>query len=205
MSWMITLFDKQIEILDAVAATLNLLRASNLYQGIAFSSVPSRYQSALEAIHRTGKMFERMPSTYSNKGEEDLRDHILVSLSSLTGAVTGESFNKTGKTDILYQLNGSNELIAECKFWGGEVVFLSTLDQLLKYLTSRDRQVAVVLFVRNKDFTSVARDIPLYAARHPNYVRHISNVDGTWQNYEFTLPGDAGCKIQVAILLYHTP
>lgn len=205
MRWMIALFDKQIEILDAVAATLNLLRMSNVYRGVAFSSIPSRYHSALEAIHRTGKMFERVPSTYSNKGEEDLRDHILVSLSSLTGSITGESFNKAGKTDILYQVNGSNELIAECKFWGGEKVFLSTLDQILRYLTSRDRQVAVVLFVRNKDFTSVAREIPLYAANHPNYVRHISNVDDTWQSYEFNLPGDAGCKIQVAILLYHTP
>lgn len=205
MQWMVELFDKQIEILDAVAETLNLLRLSKVYKGVAFSSVPNRYQSALEAIHRTGKMFERMPSTYSNKGEEDLRDHILVSLSSLTGSITGESFNKAGKTDILYQVNGSNELIAECKFWAGEQVFLSTLNQLLRYLTSRDRQVAVILFVRNKDFTSVARDIPLYAANHPNYLNHICNVDETWQNYEFNLSVDAGCKIKVAILLYHIP
>jgi hypothetical protein len=204
MSWMIELFDKQIEMLDAVAATLDLLRLSNVYQGIAASSVQSPYQLALNAIHRTGKMFERVPSTYSSKGEEDLRDHLLVSLASLKGASTGESFNKAGKTDILYQVNGSNELIAECKFWGGEKGFLATLDQLLRYLTSRDRQVAVILFVRNKDFTSVTNDIPQYAAKHPNYVRHLNDVDATWQNYEFNLPVDAGCKIQVAIQLYHT-
>ncbi len=203
MSSMFALFAKQIDILDAVASTLNILRGSNLYRGIAFNFAPSPYQSALEAIHRTGKMFERFPSTYGNKGEEDLRDHILVSLSALTGAITGESFNKTGKTDILYQVNGSNVLVAECKFWGGEKIFLATIDQLLRYLTSRDRQVAVILFVRNKDFTSVTNDVPTYVSKHPNYVRHLYDTDQTWKNYEFSLPGDPGCKLSIAIMLYH--
>lgn len=95
-----------------------------------------------------------MPSIYKDKGEEDLRDHIIMTLDPNFeyGSVTGETFNKTGKTDIQLRHDSSVVFIAECKFWTGEKGFLRTIDQLLNYLTWRDTKTSVIMFVRQKDF-----------------------------------------------------
>ena len=116
----------------------------------------STYNDILQLIHDVGKEFERLPSLYAGKEEEHLRDHFLMMLEpNFEGAATGETFNKTGKTDILLRHEGSNVFIGECKFWKGEKSFLSTIDQLLGYLTWRDSKAAVIMFVPNKDFTNV--------------------------------------------------
>ena len=58
------------------------------------------YYEILKLIHSVGKMFESLPSLYANKEEEHLRDHFLMMLQpSFEGSATGETFNKTGKTD----------------------------------------------------------------------------------------------------------
>ena len=58
----------------------------------------SVYHDILQTIHGIGKEFERLPATYSGKGEEALRDHILLVLAPQSdGSVTSETFNKTGK------------------------------------------------------------------------------------------------------------
>jgi hypothetical protein len=73
-----------------------------------------------------------MPSTYKNKGEEELRDHILLLLEpNFEGSATGETFNKSGKTDILLRYDGKNVFIGECKFWKGVRLFLILLTNYL--------------------------------------------------------------------------
>jgi len=70
------------------------------------------YHQILKLIHDVGKQFERLPSTYSAKGEEQLRDHILLLLEpNFEGSATGETFNKIGKTDILLRHDGNNVLL----------------------------------------------------------------------------------------------
>ena len=98
------------------------------------------YQKILKIINDIGKNFERLPSVYSDKHEEDLRDHILMTLDPNFeyGNASGETFNKKGKTDIRLSYDSSVVFIAECKFWSGEKGFLETIDQLLGYLTWRD-------------------------------------------------------------------
>ena len=99
----------------------------------------STYQDILQTIHDLGKQFERLPAIYSGKDEEALRDHILFYLEpSFEGSATGETFNKTGKTDILIRHESSNAFIAECKFWRRQKAYLDTITQLLGYLTWRD-------------------------------------------------------------------
>ena len=78
----------------------------------------SVYNDILQTIHDVGKTFERLPSTYRDKDEEALRDHLLLYLEPrYEGSATGETFNSTGKTDILIRHENSNVFIAECKFW----------------------------------------------------------------------------------------
>lgn len=164
------------------------------------------YNDILKIINDMGKEFERKPAVYANKGEEALRDHFLVLLEpNFDGSATGETFNKSGKTDILLRYNGGNVFVGECKFWRGEKVFLSTIDQLLGYLTWRDSKTSVIMFVENKDFTSVIETVQKSIQTHENFIKFVDQKDESWFNYIFHLNGDKNKEIKVAVMLYHLP
>lgn len=162
------------------------------------------YNDILKIINDMGKEFERKPSVYSDKGEEDLRDHFLMLLEPhFDGSATGETFNKTGKTDILLRYDGGNVFVGECKFWTGAKGFLGTIDQLLGYLTWRDSKTSVIMFVRNKDFTNVIETAKQSIQTHKNFIKFVNQKDESWFNYIFHLNGDTNKEIKVAIMLYH--
>ncbi|MGI9279262.1 MAG: hypothetical protein ACR2PX_06480 [Endozoicomonas sp.] len=164
------------------------------------------YQDILKMIHDVGKEFERLPSLYSGKEEEHLRDHFLMMLEpNFDGSATGETFNKKGKTDILLRYESSNVFIGECKFWRGQKSFLSTISQLLNYLTWRDSKAAVIMFVQNKEFSSVIDTAKSCISEHQNYIRKTSESDETWLNYEFHINGDRNRIVKLAVMLYHIP
>lgn len=166
----------------------------------------STYIDILKLIHDVGKEFERLPSLYAGKEEEHLRDHFLMMLEpNFEGSATGETFNKTGKTDILLRHESSNVFIGECKFWKGEKSFLSTISQLLGYLTWRDSKAAVIMFVPNKDFSSVVETARKASTKHTNFLKYVDENEETWFNYEFHLDGDRNRVVKVAVMLYHTP
>lgn len=164
------------------------------------------YVEILKLIHDVGKEFERLPSLYAGKEEEHLRDHFLMMLEpNFEGSATGETFNKTGKTDILLRHDGSNVFIGECKFWKGEKSYLATISQLLGYLTWRDSKAAVIMFVPNKDFTSVIVTAKEASTKHTNFLKYVDEKDETWFNYEFHLDGDRNRVVKLAVMLYHIP
>ncbi len=164
------------------------------------------YVEILKLIHDVGKEFERLPSLYAGKEEEHLRDHFLMMLEpNFEGSATGETFNKTGKTDILLRHEGSNVFIGECKFWKGEKSYLATISQLLGYLTWRDSKAAVIMFVPNKDFTSVIVTAKESSPKHTNFLKYVDEKDETWFNYEFHLDGDRNRVVKLAVMLYHIP
>jgi hypothetical protein len=164
------------------------------------------YTEILQTIHDVGKQFERMPSTYSGKDEESLRDHILLMLEPrFEGSATGETFNKTGKTDILLRHEGSNIFVGECKFWTGKKGFLETIDQILKYLTWRDSKTAVIMFVRNKEISPVLETVHTEISQHPCHDSFIKQVDGSWSEYNFHLPDDPSRSVKLAVLIFHIP
>lgn len=207
---MISLFDEQIGLLYPIKQTIEALKSTDLYKwesGTQQSTIyATEYSKILECVHSIGKMFERLPDTYRDKGEESLRDHILVCLgAAIIGSATGETFNKRGKTDILVRGATSNEFIGECKFWRGKEVYFSTIDQLLTYLSWRDTNAAVILFVPNQDFSSVIQKIRTYTAEHPSFLRAVSERDETWQNYQFKMNGDPSRVVNIAIMAYHIP
>lgn len=164
------------------------------------------YNDILQIIHDMGKEFERKSSVYSGKEEEHLRDHLLMMLEpNFEGSATGETFNKTGKTDILLRYENSNVFIGECKFWGGKKVFLDTITQLLGYLTWRDSKAAVIIFVRNKDFSSVIETVRSTIDSHPNFLGFVNEKDDSWLNYRFHINGDKNREVKLAVMLYHLP
>jgi len=164
------------------------------------------YDDILQTIHDMGKVFERHPNTYRDKDEEALRDHLILQLEPrFEGSTTGETFNKSGKTDILIRHEKKNVFVAECKFWSGESGHLETIDQLLSYLTWRDSKTAIVYFVTRKDFTSVLNKIVACSKKHKCHVRHVGTREESWYSFEFHLPGDLDRKVYVAILAFHLP
>lgn len=168
----------------------------------------SIYNDILQRIHDLGKVFERYPSTYGDKDEETLRDHFLLHLQPLyayEGSATGETFNKKGKTDILISYRNSHVFVAECKFWRGEKHYLGQLTQLMNYLTWRDSKAAAIVFVKNKDFSSVLETTKNATPKHPHFLDFVSEKDETWFNYSFHTNGDANRKMWLAVLLFHFP
>lgn len=165
------------------------------------------YKKILKIINDIGKNFERMPSVYKDKGEEDLRDHILMTLDPNFefGSASGETFNKKGKTDIQLRYDSSVVFIAECKFWSGPKNYLSTIDQLLGYLTWRDNKASVILFVKQKDFTSILSKIEAETIKHSNYLSTVGKTDENWFNYRFHINGDRNREVQVAVQVYNIP
>jgi len=166
----------------------------------------SIYQQILKIIHDVGKQFERLPSTYANKEEEHLRDHILLILEpNFEGAATGETFNKSGKTDILLRHEGSNIFIAELKFWDGKILYLETITQLLGYLTWRDSKSAVVVFVKNKELSPVLSTIKEITPEHSNYLGFVSEQEEGWYHYRFHINDDENREVQMSVMLFHIP
>ena len=167
----------------------------------------SIYQEILQTIHDTGRVFERLPSTYAGKDEETLRDHLILQLEPhfQWSSTTGETFNKSGKTDILIRYEKENVFVAECKFWRGRKQHLETIDQILKYLTWRESKTAIVYFVDTKEITAPLKAIQDSTPEHPCFVAIKNKLGESRFNYEFHLPGDKERIVRTSILCFHLP
>lgn len=122
------------------------------------------YEHILSVVMAMARGMERQPGDYASWQEEQLRDVLLVILNThYQGTATGETFQKSGKTDLLVRVEDRNVFVGECKWWSGEQAFAgarkgsepSALDQLLSYSTWRDAKLALVVFVGRKDMTQV--------------------------------------------------
>lgn len=163
------------------------------------------YQEILKMIFDAGREMERHPSIYCDKDEETLRDHFLMVLSPHFQSATGETFNKTGKTDILIQHERQNIFVAECAFWNGIKLFYDKVNQLLGYLTWRDSKSAVVCFVKNKELTPILKAIGEETAKHPCFVKYRGEKAEGWFQFEFHLKDDPTRSVQLAVLCFHFP
>jgi len=175
-----------------------------------FSRVPTMseemYEDVLTVLSQAGHGMERKPSLYRDKEEEDLRDQFLLFLETRYTATTGtgETFNKSGKTDILlkYQ-DGSNLFVAECKWWNGEADFHAAIEQLFaRYLTWRDSKTALLLFVNNKNFSAVIEKVRNEAEKNAYFVGRLTDRDETSLSFDFHLPDDEARIVKLAILLF---
>ena len=120
-------------------------------------------------------------------------------------SVTGETFNKTGKTDILIRHDTANVFVAECKFWTGAKGLNKTIDQVLGYLTWRDSKAAIINFVRNKELGPVLDQIEPTVAKHTCFVSAGSSQTEGWSNFHFHLPSDPTRGVRLAVLSFHFP
>jgi hypothetical protein len=164
------------------------------------------YEHALQAIQNMALMMERTPSAYSNMGEEHLRDQFLVVLNAyFEGNATGETFNRSGKTDILLREKGRNVFIAECKFWQGPKAFGEAIDQLLGYTAWRDTKTAILVFARDVTMSTVLAGVRATAEAHSNYKRSVEWNHESGFRYIFHHRDDKNREFTLTVLVFHVP
>ncbi len=161
------------------------------------------YRGILKVINDTGKAMERLPKTYADKDEESLRDYFLMVLTPHFESTTGETFNLSGKTDILIRHENSNVFVAECKFWHGIEAYYKTIDQLLSYLTWRDSKTAILCFVQNKELDPVLKQIEYDTQKHTCHLKLVKKHSESWFEYDFHLPNDSTRSVKVTVLCFH--
>lgn len=109
--------------------------------------------------------------------EEDLRNVILTQLNGFyLGQATGETFRKSGKTDIHIEKENRAAFVAECKIWSGQKKIGEAIDQLDHYLTWRDCKTALIFFVRQKSFLQILDTAKSALEALPN-MRQVKAID----------------------------
>jgi hypothetical protein len=166
----------------------------------------AQYENILDIISSMVQVIERSPGAFARMKEEDLRQHFLVQLNGqYRGQATGETFNATGKTDILIRAEDRNIFIAECKFWKGEKHFIPTIDQLLGYTSWRDTKTAIILFNRQKNLSDILSQIPGIVATHPNFKKQLSYTHETGFRFLMHQPGDKNRELYLTVLVFDVP
>lgn len=164
------------------------------------------YEHVLTVVQNMTQVMERSPSEFANMGEEALRQHYLVQLNGhFEGQATGETFNASGKTDILLRIDGKNVFIAECKFWKGRKVYVETIDQLLGYSSWRDTKTAILVFNRNRDTSKVLAEIKAATEGHPNYKRTVSWPHESGYRFVMHHPSDKNRELIMTVLVFDIP
>lgn len=166
----------------------------------------TEYEEILRIVQNMVEVMERSPSAFKHMGEEDLRQHFLVQLNGqYEGQATGETFNYSGKTDILVRKDGKNVFIAECKFWTGPKGFRETIDQLLGYTSWRDTKTAILLFNRDRNLSTVLDKLPGVVERHPNYKRTLEYSGETGFRFVLHQDGDPNRDVTLTVLVFDVP
>lgn len=166
----------------------------------------AEYQHILKIIDDMSMMMERSPTAFERLEEEHLRDFYLVVLNGhYEGRATGETFNASGKTDILIRENNRNVFIAECKYWHGPQTLTDALDQLLGYLTWRDTKAALIMFNRNKNFTAMVKKMAETTSEHPNCKRNSEQETETRYRFVFASKDDPARQIILTVMAVNVP
>lgn len=163
------------------------------------------YENILGILENMTHVMERSPKAFKDINEEALRTHFLMQLNGhYEGNATGETFNYNGKTDILIRSEDKNIFIAECKFWKGKAKYLETIDQILSYSSWRDTKVAILVFNRNKNLSSVIEQIKVATCEHSSF-KKVSRVDETKLQYIFSQHDDPNREMKITVMVFDVP
>lgn len=164
------------------------------------------YEHVITVVSNMVAVMERSPKAFRGMREEDLRQHFLVQLNGqYEGQASGETFNFEGKTDILIRAEGRNIFIAECKIWGGPESVTKAIDQLLGYASWRDTKVALLIFNRSKNLSSVVAKVREAVKMHPNYRRDLTYPSETDCRVVLHHKNDADRELILTTMVFEVP
>ena len=164
-----------------------------------------QYKEILSIVYNGYKGYEKL--TNSNKNESELRDCILPVLQTRGYTATGETYNKKGKTDIcIKDKDGNNIFVAECKFWNGSKALHDAINQLFdRYITWRDIQTALIVFVKNDSFTKILSEIQTAVKTHPYFEQECGISEDTSFSFKFHHSMDIERLINLEVMVFHFP
>lgn len=164
------------------------------------------YNEILKIVADMARVMEQSPHAFTELGEEDIRFHFLLPLNAqFEGNATGETFNYEGKTDILIRHDGRVVFVAECKIWSGPKALLGTIDQIRGYLSWRDTKAAILLFVRNRDFSKVLEKIPRAVEGHVGWKRTTDASGDPAFRFVFGNRDDPNREILLTVMPFAVP
>ena len=161
--------------------------------------------SVIELINNAGLAFERTPKAFSKLEEEDLRDVLLSTLNAVfRGEATGETFSKSGKTDIHIRFSAKDLLICECKFWDGEKSYAEALEQLFSYLTWRESYGVLITLSKRSSFSEVVTKAMDVISIHPTIISgSIKKVSDSYFTTIHSFPDDKAKHIEIHHMLFN--
>jgi hypothetical protein len=166
----------------------------------------AEYDYILDVIRSMSLVIERNPASFSSLDEEAIRNHFLLQLNGhYEGRATGETFNASGKTDILIRVENRNIFIAECKFWRGPKAFSDAVDQILNYLSWRDTKCALLIFNKTKSSSAVRQKMHEIMESRKEHRRTIIHDPKSDSRYIFVKESDSGGEIIITTQLYDIP
>lgn len=163
----------------------------------------AQYEDAITVISSALLSMERTPSVVAGKDEEELRDYILVMLNgTFEGTARGETFVKSGKTDVLVRVEDRHVFVGECKWWKGAKALGAAIDQLLGYMPWRDKKAALIVFIDNKDASAVFDKIEEAVKAHVTFKRagRVTSDKTKRRNFILGHPEDPVREIQLAVM-----
>lgn len=161
--------------------------------------------SVIELIKNAGLAFERTPKAFSKLEEEDLRDVLLSTLNAVfRGEATGETFSKSGKTDIYVRFSARDLLICECKFWDGEKSYTEALEQLFGYLTWRESYAILITLSKRSSFSEVVTKAMDVTSVHPTIISgSIKKISDSYFTTIHSFPDDKAKHIEIHHMLFN--
>jgi hypothetical protein len=164
------------------------------------------YDHILVILKSMALVIERNPTSFASLDEEAIRDHFLLQLNGhYEGNATGETFNASGKTDILIRSGNKNVFIAECKFWRGPKSFDEAIDQLLSYLTWRDSKCALLIFNTTKDTTAVGQKMHEVMQARKEHKKTLTQLTDADPRYVLVKDNEPGREIIITTQVYDIP
>jgi hypothetical protein len=109
---------------------------------------------------------------------------------------TGESFNRSGKTDILLRYDNKNLFVGECKFWKGQSQYKDAIDQLLDNLTVRDTYASLLIFSRRSRYSQMEDRVEEATKDHEQFETQLSEF-ADHDIYRFQT--SSGTPVKVAV------
>jgi hypothetical protein len=166
------------------------------------------YRKILNLIYHFGKNLEKFAALRTKFDEEGYREYFLpyLNMMSESHTATGETFNKSGKTDILIQnQQGENVFIAECKVWGGEGDIHPAIDQLLgRYVNWRDEKLSLIIFNKTvKGFSEIIDKAISAVSSHKLCKKYAGKSKDSSASFIFQHPEDENKVIELELILFN--
>lgn len=160
----------------------------------------------IDLIDKAGKGFEVARQEFLKLGEEGLRHVIVGYLNAVFDRtdVTGETFSKDGKPDLVIMREGRPVMVGECKFWDGSTLYSDTLgSQLMRYIPWRHTTAVLITFATRMNLTRVISEAIRATKEHKSFMGAIVVRSETYFISNHVHPDDENKTVEIHHLLFN--